>query len=226
MNILIVNDDGVTDSINILRGILKKQGHKVIQVTPDRNRSGSGAAITVQSNIKLEKLDEQIYTISGTPVDCVHVGLHLADSQHIKIDMLISGPNNGENLADDWLYSGTLCAALEANRIGIKSLAISLIGELDNKLIESKLNYILGLDFTDELSKGVVSINVPLVTRVDRDSKIVKAVDSVREHEFSINSIDSNTLRIGVIGKVINSSPYTDQNIVDSGDISYSVLNF
>lgn len=223
MNILIVNDDGVTDSINILRGILKKKGHNVIQVTPDRDRSGSGAAITVKSNIKLEQLDNQIYTISGTPVDCVHVGLYLADSQNIKIDMLISGPNHGENLADDWLYSGTLCAGLEANRIGIKSLAISLIGELDNKLIESKLNQILECNFEDEISKGVVSINVPLI---EHNSEIVKAVDSTRKHEFSINVVDQNTLKIGVIGEVIDYNPLTDQNIVNSGNISYSILNF
>lgn len=125
--IYITNDDG-PDSIGLkkLIKIVKKITNKYLVVVPKENRSGYGHSITITKPIRLNKINENFYTCDGTPTDCVMLGIfHILNND--SPDLLLSGINMGENLADDITYSGTACAALEGALRHIKSIAISKI---------------------------------------------------------------------------------------------------
>ncbi|WP_371734817.1 5'/3'-nucleotidase SurE [Aliikangiella sp. G2MR2-5] len=124
MNILISNDDGVyAPGIQILASEIAKK-HKVTVVAPDKNRSGTSSALTLEIPLKCEQLDNGFYSVNGTPCDCVHLGSHrLMDN---KPDMVISGINRGANLGDDVMYSGTVAAAMEGRSMGFPAVAISV----------------------------------------------------------------------------------------------------
>ena len=129
MNILITNDDGIrADGIIELSKELSKT-HNVYVVAPDTQKSATGHAITIHNPIMLndEYIDENIcaYSISGTPADCVKIGIE-ALFKDINIDMVISGINNGPNLGTDVIYSGTVSAAIEGFIQNKPSIAFSL----------------------------------------------------------------------------------------------------
>jgi 5'-nucleotidase len=126
--ILITNDDGVNSlGINKLIESVVPLG-EIVVVAPDGPRSGMSGAITTTNPIRISLLknegDLKIYACTGTPVDCVKIGIdRLLDR---KPDLLISGINHGSNAAICVIYSGTVGAALEGCIIGVPSLAVSL----------------------------------------------------------------------------------------------------
>lgn len=127
MRILVSNDDGVhATGINVLATELSKIA-EVIVVAPDRNRSGASNSLSVQNPVRVLQLSNGYYSVTGTPTDCVHLGL--TGLLNIDFDMVVSGINNGENLGDDVLYSGTVAAATEGRMIGLPAVAMSLAGK-------------------------------------------------------------------------------------------------
>jgi 5'-nucleotidase len=125
VHILISNDDGYqAPGIQVLAAALKNQHHKVTIVAPRENNSGCGMNISLRRSISVEKVAENYFVVDGTPVDCVYIGLNnLIDE---PVDLVISGINNGPNLADDILYSGTFAAAMEARRMAMPSISLSI----------------------------------------------------------------------------------------------------
>ena len=83
---------------------MKKISHNVTLIAPSKDKSGQGAAITLRSDVKIEKLSNNIYSVDGTPADCVFMGLMAILS---KSDIVISGINRGANMGDDVIHSGT-----------------------------------------------------------------------------------------------------------------------
>ena len=129
MNILITNDDGIrADGIIELAKELAKT-HNIYVVAPDTQRSATGHAITIHNPIMVNKeyIDDNIYaySISGTPEDCVKIGVE-ALLKEVNIDMVLSGINNGPNLGTDVIYSGTVSAAIEGFVQNKPSIAFSL----------------------------------------------------------------------------------------------------
>ena len=83
---------------------------RVTIVAPERNRSGAGNSLTLESPLRVFQVEENVYYVNGTPTDCVHLAISgLFDEEH---DMVVSGVNDGANLGDDVLYSGTVAAAI------------------------------------------------------------------------------------------------------------------
>ena len=95
-------------------------------VAPDRNRSGVSNSLTLDHPLRVVTAVNGFYSVNGTPTDCVH----LAVTGLLKEmpDMVVSGINEGSNLSDDVLYSGTVAAATEGRFLGLPSIAISLSG--------------------------------------------------------------------------------------------------
>ena len=124
MNILLSNDDGYdAPGIKKLASYLKKIAHVTI-VAPDRNRSGASNSLSLDRPLRVTEVEKDYYYIDGTPTDCVHLALTgLLD--HMP-DMVISGINNGANMGDDTIYSGTVAAAMEGYLLDIPSFAISM----------------------------------------------------------------------------------------------------
>lgn len=128
-NFLVVNDDGIdARGIHTLVKSLSSVA-KIYVCAPDRQRTASGHGITVADKIYLLEQPfegaQKAYSCSGTPADCVKLGLHALQTQGIDIDMVCSGINHGANLGTDVLYSGTVAAALEGVICGIPSIAFS-----------------------------------------------------------------------------------------------------
>lgn len=128
MRILLTNDDGINaEGLYTLAKELEKN-YEVIIVAPDNQRSAQSHAITlfkpiIVKEVELEGLKSKAYSISGTPADCVRVGLDaLSDGD---IDLVFSGVNIGLNAGMDVLYSGTVSAAIEASIYNIPSIAVS-----------------------------------------------------------------------------------------------------
>ena len=125
MRILLSNDDGY-----LATGLRTLAEHlaglaKVTIVAPDRNRSGAGHSLTLDSPLRVERAQDDVYYVNGTPTDCVHIAITGLLEQ--PPDMLISGINHGANLGDDVLYSGTIAAAMEGRFLGIPAIAVSLV---------------------------------------------------------------------------------------------------
>jgi 5'-nucleotidase len=128
VKILISNDDGYrSEGIRALTEALTPLA-QVTVVAPDRNRSGASNSLTLDVPLRVFSFDKDRYFVgNGTPTDCVHLAISgLFEHEH---DMVVSGINDGANLGDDVLYSGTVAAAIEGRFLGLSAIAVSLVIE-------------------------------------------------------------------------------------------------
>ncbi|MEG1573366.1 MAG: 5'/3'-nucleotidase SurE, partial [Bacteroidales bacterium] len=128
--IFITNDDGIhAPGIKSLVKIVRPLGD-IVLVAPDRPQSGMSHAITLSSPLRFHKVKEEegyrAYVCSGTPVDCVKLGLKIAMDGR-KPSLLLSGINHGSNASTNMIYSGTMAAALEGAMEDIPSIGLSLL---------------------------------------------------------------------------------------------------
>lgn len=124
MRILLSNDDGYfAPGLNILAEHLLEIADITV-VAPERNRSGASNSLTLDRPLIVRQTSNGLYYVNGTPTDCVH----LAVTGLLKElpDMVISGINDGANMGDDTIYSGTVAAAMEGYLLGIPSFAVSM----------------------------------------------------------------------------------------------------
>jgi len=125
MRILLSNDDGYfAPGLEHLAAALTAHGAKITVVAPERDRSGASNSLTLDRPLMVRRAPNGFLFVNGTPTDCVHLAVTgLLD--HLP-DMVISGINDGANMGDDTVYSGTVAAATEGYLLGIPSVAISL----------------------------------------------------------------------------------------------------
>jgi len=124
MNILLTNDDGIqSEGINSLFTILSGRYH-VFMIAPKSEQSACSNAITVRSQLKIKKVAENRYSVSGFPADCVIIGL--SGTFLPEIDLVVSGINHGPNVGDDLVFSGTVGAARTGYLFGKPAIAISI----------------------------------------------------------------------------------------------------
>lgn len=130
--VLVTNDDGIySPGLRALLGPLGKF-LEVYVVAPDRERSASSHSITIHNPLRVQQLDERMFSITGTPTDCVAVGASKILPR--KPSLVVSGINLGPNMGDDITYSGTVSAAMEGTILNIPSFAISLDAGLDDDM--------------------------------------------------------------------------------------------
>ena len=129
MKILITNDDSIhAPGIALLAAVAKEFG-EVTVVAPAQQCSAMSQRLTIHGPLKVEKAvdfpvpEVAAYSVTGTPADCVKVGLHYILEE--KPDYVFSGINDGYNVGYDISYSGTLGAAFEATKNGVKAMAFS-----------------------------------------------------------------------------------------------------
>jgi len=170
MKIMLCNDDGIhAEGINVLHSLLVKQ-HEVFVIAPEEEKSGAGSSITTKKPLIPNQIKENFIAINGTPVDCVHLGLHQLCP--FKPDVLLSGINFGANMAEDLLYSGTVGAAMEGREFSIPSIAISAAAFIQpSSQGKSQPNFLtaarIALDIVERLpeitidSQITLNVNVP-----------------------------------------------------------------
>ncbi len=161
MNILISNDDGINaKGLNILKEILIKNKHNVFIVAPERNQSATSHSLTLDNPLRIKKIDNNTYSTTGTPTDCVLIATHGLIKE--KIDLVISGINHGPNMGEDVFYSGTVAAAMEGIMMGIKSIAISLASFEDLEFSASEYVILKLIKIVKKCKKRVfLNVNIP-----------------------------------------------------------------
>jgi 5'-nucleotidase len=124
MRILVANDDGyLAPGLATLVAACDGLG-EIDVVAPEQNASGTSNSLTLGRPLQVFEAANGYRYINGTPSDCVHVAL--TGLLGYKPDLVVSGINNGANMGDDTLYSGTVAAAMEGYLFGIPSIAFSL----------------------------------------------------------------------------------------------------
>lgn len=125
MRVLITNDDGIhAPGLAVLERIARSLSEDVYVVAPETDQSGVAHSLSLNDPLRLREISPRHYAVKGTPTDCVIMGVRsiLADR---KPDLILSGINRGQNVAEDVTYSGTIAGAMEGTLLGIPSIALS-----------------------------------------------------------------------------------------------------
>ena len=206
MNILISNDDGIAaNGIRVLTEELSKH-HNVYVIAPDRERSAAGHSLTLHTPLRVEELDNskngatRTWVTTGTPGDCVKIGVNAILSEDEQPDIVISGINHGPNLGADILYSGTVSCAMEGAMLGVPSIAVSLASmsadyedfKFSAKFVASLLNKLKEFNFPP---KSILNVNIP---KLDTDDIAGVAITELGRKMFT----DAYEKRVDPRGKV------------------------
>jgi 5'-nucleotidase len=162
LRILVSNDDGYrAEGLQRLVDALQPLSDVTV-VAPERNRSGASNSLTLDVPLRVFPYGERQFYVNGTPTDCVHLAISgLFDFQH---DMVVSGINDGANLGDDVLYSGTVAAAVEGRFLGLPTMAISLVvrtGRHFDTAARVASELVLRLMRTPLHASMILNVNVP-----------------------------------------------------------------
>ena len=126
MRILLTNDDGIqAKGLSVLRKIALELSDDVWVCAPDTEQSAASRGVSLHNPVKLKKLDDKVFSVTGTPTDSVIVAMTDVLNDH-KPDLILSGVNRGQNLAEDVTFSGTIAGALQGMQMGVPSIALSL----------------------------------------------------------------------------------------------------
>ena len=128
MRILLTNDDGIhAEGLTALERIAGELSDDVWIVAPEYEQSGASRALTLADPIRVRQIGERRFSTTGTPADCVLMGLNtLVEGK--RPDLVLSGVNRGANLAEDVTMSGTVAGAIEAMALGVPGIALSQMG--------------------------------------------------------------------------------------------------
>lgn len=229
MRILISNDDGVFAPGIIALAKELETVAEIVVIAPDRNRSGASNSLTLSRPIRAKQLENGYYSIEGTPTDCVH--LALTGFIDLEFDLVVSGINNGGNLGDDVLYSGTVAAAMEGRYLGLPAIAVSMVGEnIENYQTAARIvkQFILKFHTESLPSQTILNINVP-----DLPSEKIKGIEVTRlgkrhcsEPTMTAQDPRGNTIYwIGPPGCASDKGEGTDFYAIERGFVSITPLH-
>jgi 5'-nucleotidase len=226
--VLVTNDDGIgSPGLAAVADALESAGHDVWRVAPDGERSGTSHSLTLHDPIRCRKISDQEYAVSGSPADCVILGL--LGGIPVRPDVVVSGVNIGPNLGTDIIYSGTAAAARQAAIMGAPGIAVSIykyrpplyFGPLCS-FVADRLSAFADLSDPDHF----LNINGP-----NTDDPDVEALVTVPARRFYNDKLESVTSPSGDVwhflaGKVAESEPAegSDWFAVDRGYISVSPI--
>lgn len=125
MRILLTNDDGIhAPGLEVLEAIAREFSDDIWIVAPEVEQSGKSRAVTLTEPLRVRDAGEKTWGVTGTPTDCVLIAL-----QKLMVDtppgLILSGVNNGQNLASDTSMSGTVAAAVMGTEMGVRSISLS-----------------------------------------------------------------------------------------------------
>ena len=226
MSILISNDDGVyAPGLNALYQALKNLADVKV-VAPERNHSGASNALTLENPLRIQYLKNGFMAVNGTPTDCVHLALNEVCLSAPKL--VVSGINDGANMGDDVLYSGTVAAAMEGRFLGLPAIAISLAGkthfesaafyakQLVEKLLTSPLpaNQVLNVNIPDLPLAQIKGIKITRLGKRHKAEMIEKSIDPRGQEIFWV----------GPPGEIAEAGEGTDFYAIENGYVSITPL--
>lgn len=229
MRILLSNDDGfLAPGINILARVLGEFADITV-VAPDRNRSGASNSLTLDNPLRTTFEGNGFISVNGTPTDCVHLAVTGLLTE--MPDMVISGINEGTNLSDDVLYSGTVAAATEGRFLGLPAIAISLAGpKCENYETAAQVAKILVMRLKEDRPPAdtVLNVNVPDLPLSQLRGFQVTRLGTRHIAEPTIKNADPRGRKIywiGQPGPEQDAGPGTDFYAVNSGYVSITPLH-
>lgn len=221
MNILVANDDGIRARgiYELVRALSEKAD--VFVCAPEGQRSASGHGITVSVPISVEEVEfdnaKTAFSISGTPADCVKLGIQLMRDRGVNIDMVYSGINLGGNLGTDTLYSGTVSAAIEGNICGVPAVAVSVNDHMAEHFDFACELALKALGCVDKISADtVLNINTP-----DLPNDMIKGVKltSLGRREYMNEFREPETAEDGTIMYTYGGEPVRYEGLPDTIDV-------
>jgi 5'-nucleotidase len=235
MHFLVSNDDGYNaQGIVTLVKVLRQFG-RVTMIAPERDRSGVSNSLTLDRPLRVRELSPEQLVVDGTPTDCVHIAL--TSLLATPPDFVISGINNGANLGDDTVYSGTVAAATEGYLFNIPAVAFSMVDRgytyLDHAehcvtLFMKKL--IAAYQANQLAPHTLLNVNIPdPAHKTDGEAPEFKWCRLGRRHTaepaIPVQSPKGETVYwIGAAGAAADTAPDTDFYAVANGDISVTPL--
>lgn len=233
MKFLLVNDDGIfAEGLSALIESVQDHG-EVTVIAPHQERSATSQAITVHQPLRLSEV-EKGYMLTGTPTDCVKMGLQ---GLGFKPDFVLSGINQGSNLGTDVFYSGTVAAALESVILGTPAIAFSLCGGTQfmptaTRIVEKLLFEEPGILSTPGLIRPdrLLNINIPALP-LEQIKGVRLTRMGVRKYEGVLQQRQDprGGLYYWMGGKPIPSDgmePNIDLVAIDQGYVSITPLQF
>ncbi len=227
MKILVSNDDGYLAPGIVALADAMSAIADIVVVAPDSNRSGSSNSLTLDRPLSVYQAANGFYFVNGTPSDCVHVALTgLLDE---KPDLVVSGINQGQNMGDDTLYSGTVAAATEAYLFGIPAIAFSQVekgwAHLD---AAAKVARDIVLRRFDNLQKPyLLNVNVPNLPYDQLNTVMPTRLGKRHQSEAVIKAKDPHgrdIFWIGLAGAAKDAAEGTDFHATASGHVSITPL--
>ncbi|MCS3903508.1 5'-nucleotidase [Methylohalomonas lacus] len=228
MHFLLSNDDGFqAEGLACLARAVAAIG-TITVVAPDRDRSGASNSLTLDMPIRPQQAPNGFIFVNGTPTDCVH--LAITGLLEEEPDMVISGINNGANLGDDVLYSGTVAAAMEGRFLGIPAMAVSLTGSAPHHY-DTAVQVVLRL--VDNLQKRplqndvLLNVNIPDVPYAELAGYEVTRLGHRHKSEPAIRAQDPrgrDVYWVGPVGGEEDAGPGTDFHAVRAGCVSVTPM--
>lgn len=234
MRILCSNDDGIhARGLESLVKIARELSDDVWVVAPQEEQSGAARALTLAHPIRIRKYEERRFSVTGTPTDAVMMGITKILSDK-KPDLVLSGVNNGQNIAEDVTFSGTIAAALQGMSMGVPSLALSL-ARFSRDTARWRTPEAHGAEIVRNLLKAgwpddvIVNVNFP-----DRDPEDIKEIEVTSQgHRDAVQLFaeERKDLRggtyywYGYTGELSDPPEGTDLKAIYEGRISITPLH-
>ena len=226
--ILLTNDDGIhSPALAAIAKTLADLGDLWI-CAPDREQSAVGHGISLNRPLRAKRVQEQWFMVDGTPTDCVMLAVHSLLPR--RPDLVVSGINNGANLGDDVLYSGTVAAAMEGRFLGLPAMAVSLVGSREGHYetaVRAVELLLTGLSTHPMPSNTILNINVPDVDWREIKGLKVTRLGNRHKSEPVISDYDPRGREIfwvGPPGSEQDAGPGTDFHAVNAGFVSVTPL--
>jgi 5'/3'-nucleotidase len=158
MRILITNDDGIyAPGLGVLEQIAGVLSDDVWIVAPETDQSGVSHSLSLNDPLRLREIDARRFAVKGTPTDCVIMGVrHLMHDG--PPDLVLTGVNRGQNVAEDVTYSGTIAGAMEGTILGIPSFALSQVYSVATR---QQPHWDTAIKYAPDLIRRILAEGVP-----------------------------------------------------------------
>jgi 5'-nucleotidase len=230
MRILVSNDDGYrAEGLQHLVDALQPLA-QVTVVAPERNRSGASNSLTLDVPLRVAEHGPRRYFVNGTPTDCVHLAISGLFEGEIDHDMVVSGINDGANLGDDVLYSGTVAAAVEGRFLGLPTMAVSLVvreGRHFDTAARVATELVLRLMRSPLDSAMILNVNVPDLPYEQLRGMKVTRLGQRHKSEPVVRALDPRgraVYWVGPAGEGADAGEGTDFDAIAGGFVSVTPL--